>query len=129
MLLVSARAGISRIHGLGLIAQEFIPKGTLIWKLNLDFDRIFSNAQLAALPPIAQAHVRYYAYYEPLDDIWVLSSDDDRFTNHSDTPNTANEKEYSYAIRDIHIDEEITTDYRELHRMDLLHETASQTTG
>ena len=43
----------------------------------------------------------------------VLSSDDDRFTNHSNDPNTLEEGGYeSYAIRDIQAGEEITWNYR-----------------
>jgi SET domain-containing protein len=43
----------------------------------------------------------------------VLSADDDRFTNHSGTPNTKYCGEYSIAVRDILPDEEITANYGE----------------
>ena len=42
MLLVDARAGISKIHGIGLFAYEFIPKGTHVWMFNPK-SRIFRN--------------------------------------------------------------------------------------
>ena len=38
MLLVDARAGLSEVHGIGLIAQEFIPRGTRIWTFQEGFD-------------------------------------------------------------------------------------------
>jgi hypothetical protein len=50
MLLVKAWVGPSKIHGFGLIAHEFIPKGTVVWKLVPGFDVILSNDELERLP-------------------------------------------------------------------------------
>ena len=44
----------------------------------------------------------------------MLSSDDDRFTNHSDDPNTKCQGQSTFAVRDIQEGEEITNNYREL---------------
>ena len=49
MLLVNARADCSRIHGIGLIAQEFIPKGTRIWRFQPGFDLLIGAAELRSL--------------------------------------------------------------------------------
>ena len=38
MLLIRARAGPSQIHGLGLIAQEAVPQGTVMWRFQEGFD-------------------------------------------------------------------------------------------
>lgn len=114
VLLVNASAGQSELHGIGLIAREFIPCGTKIWKLNPNFDRVISEEELQSLPPVAQRQVKYYAYYCLKLNKYVLSSDDDRFTNHSDTPNTKDCGEYSIAVKDIHPGEEITADYIEI---------------
>ncbi|MBI5757401.1 MAG: SET domain-containing protein-lysine N-methyltransferase, partial [Planctomycetales bacterium] len=40
MLLVNASAGTSGIHGIGLIANEFIPAGTVVWVLKPDLDLV-----------------------------------------------------------------------------------------
>jgi uncharacterized protein len=116
MLLVNARMGPSCIHGMGLIAKEFIPAGTRVWEFRPDFDLILTEEQLATLSPAAQEQVRYYSYgnYDPANRVYILSSDDDRFTNHSDTPNTAMEGSVrvTVAVRDILPGEEITWDYR-----------------
>lgn len=42
----------------------------------------------------------------------MLSSDDDRFANHADDPNTANDGDETFALRDIHPGEKITRGYR-----------------
>ena len=114
MLLVRARAGVSRIHGIGLIAQEFIPSGARVWELRPEFDVMLTVKQVLALSPHARDQVLWYAFWDPFQRVFVLSSDDDRFTNHSDSPNIAekNERYPAYAIRDIHPGDEITWDYR-----------------
>lgn len=112
MLLVNARAGLSKIHGIGLIAHELIPKGQKVWEFRPGYDMIFSEAEVSAMPAAAQLQVRWYAYYDTEKHEHVLSGDDDRFTNHSDDPNTASDGYATYALRDIHPGEEITWDYR-----------------
>lgn len=116
MLLVKARAGISKIHGIGLIAREFIPRGTRVWRFEPSFDLVFTGEQVLSLPSGTRDQVLWYAYHDTTKNIYVLSGDDDRFTNHSDDPNTQDEdhRTYaaSYAIKDIQPGEEITWDYR-----------------
>lgn len=116
MHLVNARAGLSTIHGRGLIAHEFLPAGTLIWRFEPDFDRQFSADQLARLPAAVREQVQYYACYDAERRIFFLSIEDDRFTNHSNTPNTTSRGDYfsTYASVDIQVGEEITSDYREI---------------
>jgi len=103
MLLVNAKKGPSKIHGIGLIAQDFIPAGTRIWELRPGFDVVLTENQLQQLSLIAQEQVRYYCYYDPRNETYVLSSDDDRFCNHSDEPNTAldDDGQSTIALRDI----------------------------
>lgn len=114
MLLVNARAGPSKIHGIGLIAQEFIPKGTRIWEWREGFDLKVSEEQFRQFSPAAQAQVRWYAYYNAAKHLWILSGDDDRFTNHADDANTNDCVEggnATVASRDIRRGEEITWNY------------------
>jgi len=114
MLLVKARAGRSDIHGWGLIAQQLIPAGTRVWKFEPGFDLEISELQLETLSEAAQEQVIYYAYFHQPTRTFVLSSDDDRLTNHSDDPNTRCGGDDTFAVRDIHEGEEITCDYDEL---------------
>lgn len=114
MLLVNARRGPSPIHGDGLIAQEFIPAGTRIWELKPGFDVVLTEAQLADLSPAAREQVLHYCYFDPRNRTYVVSTDDDRFTNHSDDPNTTEDTDgtSSVAIRDILPGDEIIWNYR-----------------
>ena len=40
MLLVKTRLGASAIHGIGLFADEFIPKDTVTWRFTPGLDQI-----------------------------------------------------------------------------------------
>jgi SET domain-containing protein len=116
MLRVRAQAGRSCIHGLGLIAQEFIPAGTPVWVFEPGFDRAILPR---ALGDLAEEERQAFYRYGWLDENWgrvLLSADDDRYTNHSDTPNIRwdDGEGGMVAVRDIRKGEEITTDYREL---------------
>jgi uncharacterized protein len=113
MLLVDARFGPSKIHGYGLIAREPIPEGTVYWKLIPGFDAIISEEELLSFSASAHAHMEYYGFYDACLGKYVLCADDDKFTNHSDTPNSRYCGGCAVAIRDIAVGEEITDDYRQ----------------
>ncbi|MBI5410519.1 MAG: SET domain-containing protein [Nitrospirae bacterium] len=116
MLLVNAWVGQSKIHGLGLIAHEFIPSGTIVWRLAPGFDAVLSEAQLKGLSLTAQNHVQHYGYFDTRHQKYVLCAAADRFTNHSENANTRFFGDHSIAIRDIQEGEEITNDYTELEK-------------
>ena len=120
MLQVHARVGVSTIHGLGLFATEFIPSGTTIMEFRIGFDIEIPESSLEMLSSPAQQQLLHYAEYVAAQRLFILSGDDDRFTNHSDAPNTCRRdvdgQRYPvvYATRDILAGEEITCDYREV---------------
>ena len=113
MLLVNARVGVSTIHGLGLFAKQFIAHGTVVWMFAPGFDVEISEDALPTLSPAAREQLLHYAEYFPSERKYWLSSDDDRFTNHSDHPNLITRGKEMIAAKDIQLGEEITCDYRE----------------
>jgi uncharacterized protein len=88
MLLVKTKLSPSRINGLGLFAAEKIAKGTIVWQLNTAFDRCLGPAGGNSYPLPARDFIRKYSYYDLRLKCRVLCSDDARFCNHSETPNT-----------------------------------------
>ena len=114
MLHVDTRLGPSPIHGIGLIATESIAAGREVWTLLPAFDLVLDEARFRALPPAARQTILYYAFFDLHRRCFVLSSDDDRFTNHSTTPNCGMQTGKAIALRDIAAGEEITVDYAEL---------------
>ena len=96
--------------GLGLFCKEWVPRGTLVWRLDPALDVI-----LDALPedPVLRSFVEVYGYV-PLEEPrrWVICLDDGRFINHADAPNTRDDAETTTALDDLAPGTEITSDYR-----------------
>ena len=116
MMLVKTKVAPSRIQGLGLLAAEFIPKGTKTWEFVRGFDLEFKPEQVKAFPLSVQKFIDTYSYISPKTGNYILAVDDERFTNHSDNPNTGSVEvpdgeDYDIGARDIQESEEITTDY------------------
>lgn len=115
MMLVRTYLAPSPIDGIGVFAAEFIPGGTRIWELNPVFDVFIHKSQLAGLPPHMQEFVQTYSFpHLELPDTVVIDSDNGRFMNHSEMPNTDfTVFEAGFALRDIYRDEELTCNYCE----------------
>jgi hypothetical protein len=112
MLRIPTYLATSRIPnaGLGLHCRDFVPAGTLIWRLDPGLEVI-----LHELPddPVQRSFVEIYGYM-PLDGPprWVICIDDGRFINHADVPNTQDGPETTVALHDLPPGTEITSDYR-----------------
>jgi hypothetical protein len=99
----------SQIHGFGLFAAENIPKGIVVWEYNPTIDKEISGFVAGR---IEFEFITKYSFYDKQLNLWILSGDNDRFTNHSDNPNTGPDVEGKMvALKDIIIGEEITSDY------------------
>ncbi len=114
MLLVKTHIASSPLHGIGLFADERIAKGTKIWRFEPGFDVQISKEEYESLPEVSQKFLLHYAHLD--ENVFVLGSDNGRFMNHSDNPNTVGvESADGYgetlAARNILPGEEITGDY------------------
>lgn len=47
---VKTKIAPSKIHGIGLFADEFIPEDTIIWKFTKGFDLKFTKEQVKKFP-------------------------------------------------------------------------------
>jgi len=119
MLLVKTKLKNSDIAGIGLFADEFIPKGTWIWRFKKGFDLKVGKDYPGSLPEPARSYFMEYAYQNPETMNYVLCADNSRFFNHSDHPNTdcipdpEDEETACIASQDIQKGEELTVDYKE----------------
>lgn len=98
--------------GLGLFANEFIPKGAIIWEMTPCFDLIFNKLEIEMLEEIQKKY--FYKYCFVLGGLYYFCCDDAKYFNHSETPNCDDPKDKNITIanRDIEIGEELTSDYR-----------------
>ena len=116
MMLVNTYVAASAIEGVGVFAAEAIPAGTLIWKLDPDFDRLLDKAKVASQPAFTREFIERYTYPYPEDpNFLVLEVDNGRFMNHDSVgPNTDfSSATAGYALRDIAAGEELTCNYGE----------------
>lgn len=117
MLHVKTKIAPSAIHGFGLFADQFIPTDTIVWKFTPGFDLKFSNDEISKLPKNVQNFLDTYAYLSKKSRLYILPSDNAKYFNHSDNPNTLSEyldgeeEVVTRAIKDIQKDEEITDNY------------------
>jgi SET domain-containing protein len=118
MLLVKTKLSTSNINGIGLYAEEFIPKGTVIWKFTPNLDLKFTQDEYQELK---QQHgfevLEKYIYKSLVSGCYILCADDGRFINHSFSPNTMDtpldEEGLTIALADIKPGEEITSNYED----------------
>lgn len=87
MIVIKTYIGDSKIHGTGLFASEFISKGTLIWKLNPDFDLVLSNKEFENLPTLTQNFITHFSHFDKVLNRHILCSDHARFFKKPETPN------------------------------------------
>jgi SET domain-containing protein len=117
MLYIKTKIQPSEIHGIGVFADEFIPKGTIIWKFTSGFDVKFTREQILDFPELLQIYIYKYSWKGTKSKLYCFSSDNGKYFNHSNNPNTLskyqdNEEEViTTAVRDIQVDEELTDNY------------------
>lgn len=118
MMLIKTRIGPSRIHGIGLFADQYIKKGTAIWRFTPGFDLKFTEDQVKCLPWKARKYLMKYSWKSDKSHMVCFASDDGKYFNHSDNPNSLSayyddeEEVVTKAVRDIQKGEEITDNYR-----------------
>lgn len=112
MLLVKTKLSLSNVHGIGLFADQFIPKGTATWKYHPDYDTAFTEKEVEGMSEPAKKIFLHYAYFDAEINKYVLCFDDQRFINHSSKKmNVHTTKIQDIASRDIEPGEELLCDY------------------
>ena len=122
MLIIRTRLGPSKIHGIGLFADEFIPKGVTTWRFTPGFDQCIDPDYLLKLSEHARKLFWHYAYVDKKNNHYVLCGDDERFLNHSEHPNILQKRVgreaegREVAAIDIQAGEELTVNYYDFDR-------------
>lgn len=124
MLLVPTVRRNSEIHGIGVFAAEFIPKGRPTWRFTPGVDAALHPEVLDRIPAASRDQFMTYAYLDIRTGLYVLCADDARFMNHSADPAVRGDYEtepvfgMDIAARDIEVGEELTCDYATFDRVD-----------
>lgn len=129
MITVKTRVGPSKIHGIGLFADQFIPKGTITFQYTEEFDLSFTKEEIEKMPKITQDYLMFYSYFDKKRNKYILCSDNQRFINHTGDLKRMNIKatpDQDTARVDIQPGEELLCNYNDFddtyfERMGLTH--------
>lgn len=118
MNLVKTYINRSSIQGIGLFAEEFIPKGTLIWEFHDGFDMKIKQDDfdfiMSEKSTMSKSMKLFLDTYTNLKNgFYWHYGDNAKYCNHSKNPNTHGFPE-QYASTDINIGDEITCDYSKI---------------
>ena len=101
---------IGEHKGIGVVATEFIPKGTITWIFD-EMDMVFTPEQMEQMDPLYKEFMEVYSYVDH-DGRSILCWDHARFVNHSYVSNCISTAyNFELAVRDIQPGEELTDDY------------------
>lgn len=119
MLLVRTKVRYSRrnkVTGVGLLALQYIPAKTVVWRFDPRFDMSYDPKQVESLPEIQKEMIKDGGYISSLTNSYVCSIDNSRFINSSRKPNIDNtqvlpgDTEICWiATKNIYEGEELTT--------------------
>lgn len=121
MLMIKTKVKQSTIEGagLGLFADQFIPKGTVTWRFCPGYDLIVPKDDLLRFTEESRTQFLNYCYFNKKTKHFILCGDDERFINHSDIPNIIQSENgdeiegVELAARDIEVGEELFVNYYE----------------
>jgi SET domain-containing protein len=112
-MLFRTQVAASGIHGLGLVAREPIPQGSVFWRHDPVIDGWIDirTADRHKYDAFIENVDYFYCYDEELD-LFIRHADTIIFINHSDSPNLDSPSKYIHiANKDIDIGEELTLNY------------------
>lgn len=117
MMLVKTKVASSPIHGLGVFADEFIPKGTMVFRFIEPLDKRFTREEVLKFPKQVQIYLSKYSWVSSKSGLCCVPFDNNKYINHSTNPNVTSEyregetEVVSFAACDIKPGEELTEDY------------------
>jgi uncharacterized protein len=123
MMLIKTYLDKDAFGGTGIFADEDIKAGQVIWRYNPDVDKFYSIEEYLKLPEDYRKSIDKHIYREVLDGVCgiMYNTDNGRFFNHSNNPNTGNgysenglvDSDICVANCDIKKGTELTCDYKE----------------
>lgn len=111
MLLVKTKIDLSNIQGIGLFANQYIKRGSIVWELDTLVDKLYDEEIFDLIRSPTKEALCKYSY--KMGGKIIVCGDDARFINHSKHPNCIEDEKTlnSIAAYDIMSGEEITENY------------------
>lgn len=115
MMLIDTFVAPSPIEGVGIFTAVDIGSGQAIWRFDPLFDIVLNAANVESLNTVQRQYLERYGYpHMRRPGMIVLESDNGRFMNHHEQPNTVFvDPDVGFAKRAIRAGEELTCNYAE----------------
>jgi SET domain-containing protein len=107
----------SKIHGIGLFADEDLQPGQLVYTASPALDVDIPMEEFEALDEKGKQEIRQWGFLMEPEDVWHVDFDISRFVSQSFEPNLIqdpnHQETYLVAAREIKAGEELTQNYLE----------------
>lgn len=119
MIKIKYKLKSSKIHGIGLFADEDIEMNQVVFESSKQFMSVWTTEKFTKLNSCTKKYIKHYGSFSNIDNLWHLNHDDIRFCNHSIQKNNISRKDLSdknyqlVAMRGIKKGEELLQDYNE----------------
>ena len=117
MMHIKYKLNKSKLHGIGLFADEYLEKGQLVYTASPILDVNITQRQFYSLDDKEQREIKYWGFWDEAKRLWHVDFDSSRFINHSFTPTLIQDPKhkdaYLITIRDVKAGEELTQNYLE----------------
>jgi len=124
MIHIKFKLDKSSRHGIGVFADEDIPKGTIIYTPSPLLDVDLTREQFDSLDEKEKEEIRYWGFFEKATQRWHVDFGVTHLINHSDDGTVTQDPCYAeshlIATRDIKKGEELTQNYLEIESEDEL---------
>jgi len=122
MVHVKYKLDRSKIHGIGIFADQDIKKGDLIFTASPILDVNISQEKYDLLNDLEKQEVRHWGFWVEVEKVWHVDFDHIHFINHSFDANTTQDfshpEAYIVASKNIKKGEELTQNYLEFETVD-----------
>src|SRR5436189_6433180 len=88
MLLFETELRPSPIHGIGVFLLEPVKAGDVIWRFDSRVDRVYTDSEIASLPPLIRRFLRTYSTRHEAMMLWIRRGDNGPHLHPSVSPNT-----------------------------------------
>lgn len=117
MIHIKYKLDRSKHHGIGLFADQDLPKGTLVYTASLLLDVNITEEQFGTLSEQEKQEVKWWGFFDEPSQKWHVDFDVSRFVNHSYdatlTQDSGHQEAYLVTTRDVAAGEELTQNYLE----------------
>jgi len=117
MIHIKYKLDKSQKHGIGLFADQDIPKGSVVYTASPLLDLNITQEQFESLSEPEKQEMRWWGFWDEPNNVWHVDFDVSKFINHSKdgtlTQDESRTDAHLIATRNIKVGEELTQNYLE----------------